>query len=142
MESPDTDTRHTIRDINSGEAAAILESIVSNARQLRILRNGHGGEAAAIPESIFPNARHTFGNINGGEAAAIPESIFPNARHTIRFASVGDGRGNGDHSDVLVAVVARVITFKCYHHSPICCRSDVIVDTIHLKIMCIRHEAA
>ena len=45
---------------NRGEAAAIIESIASNARHA--LGDGDGGEAAATTEGIISNARHALGD--------------------------------------------------------------------------------
>ena len=43
-----SNARHTFRDSDGGEAAATIESIVSNARQLRALGDGDGGEAVTF----------------------------------------------------------------------------------------------
>ena len=93
--------RFDAADIHCGEAAAISESMVSNA--LHALGDVDGGEAAATFESIVSNARHALGDGDGGEAAATPESFASNARHAIRYAVVGDGGGDGDGAGVLGA---------------------------------------
>lgn len=43
-ECTDSNARHTLGDVDVGEAAATSESSVSNARQLRIIEYGDGGE--------------------------------------------------------------------------------------------------
>ena len=68
-------------DSNRGEAAAIIEDAISNARHT--LRNVDGGEAGAIFESTDSNARHTLRNVDGGKAGATIESPVSNARQAL-----------------------------------------------------------
>ena len=79
---------YTLRQHDSGEAAATSESTLSNARHA--LGDGDVGEADAILESIVSNARHALGEGDGGEAAATPESIVSNARHALGDGDVGE----------------------------------------------------
>ena len=91
-----------VANMHSSEAAAIIESLVSNA--CHTLGDGDGFEATAIIESLVSNACHTLGDGDGGQAAAIPESPFSNACHAIGLAIIGDRRGDSDCSAVFVIV--------------------------------------
>ena len=86
IESTLSNARHAPGDGDGGEAAATIESTVSNTRHA--LRDGDVGEADATIESTVSDARHALGEGDGGEAAAIRESMFSNARHAL-----GDGDG-------------------------------------------------
>ena len=82
MESREFNARHALGDGDGGEAAATIKNSVSNTRQLRILRDVDSGEAVAVMESIVSNTRHTLGEGDGGEVAATIESIVSNTCHT------------------------------------------------------------
>ena len=102
----------------------------------------HSGEAAAIIESIVSNARHALGDGDGGEAVAIIESMVSNARHAIGLTIIGDCRGYSNCSAVFVGVSAITISSIRHRHRQVLSRGDVVVDAIYLKILCTSREAA
>ena len=69
-----------------GSGLAIRESIIPNARQLRILGYVDCGEVVAKRESLVSDARHTRGDGDCGEAAVTTESIVSNARDLIGYS--------------------------------------------------------
>ena len=117
---------------NGGKAAAIRESPVSNTRHA--FGYVDGGEAPATIESIVSNARHALGDGDGGEAAAIIESSLSNARHTILHTPTHGG-GNGDRTRVFSIPV-------CHLQSQVRGGGNIVVDTIHLKVVGAYRKAA
>ena len=89
IESIVSNARHAPGDVDGFEAA-ITESIVPNARQLRILGDGDVVEFEAISESSTFNARHALGDVDGGEFVATIESISSNA---CQLRILGDSNG-------------------------------------------------
>ena len=85
-----SNARHVRGEGDAVEVATLIESIVRNTRQLRILGNIDGGEAAASQEGMVSNTRHVLGDSEAGKATAIRESLFSNARHTLRYGDGGE----------------------------------------------------
>lgn len=129
----------TFRNNYGFEATTTIENPVSYVRHT--LGDGDRGQTAAAIESIVANVRRTFRDGDRDETAAIPESRLSNARHTIRNTIIGDGRGDGDCSAVFIIIAISIFSLKRYSYRQVGIRSDVVVDTIHLKIVGICREA-
>ena len=102
------------------------------------LGEGDGGEVVAIVECTASNARHALGEGDGSEAAAIIESMGSNARHAIRLVIKGNDRGNGDCVGVAVTVSSSIR----HRYRQVGRGGDIVVDTVHLKVVGTCREAA
>jgi hypothetical protein len=81
IESTISNRCHALGDGDVGEAAAIIESLASNVRQLWVLWSVNGSKAAAPIESRFSNARYTLWDVDGSEILAFIESLVSNTRY-------------------------------------------------------------
>ena len=77
------------------------------------------GQAAATIESTLSNARHALGDVDGGEAAAFIESLVSNARHTL-----GDNGGRATLNQSIaiclydgIASVTRIVDLVPFGHN-------------------------
>ena len=89
-EGPTADARHAGRDGDARKAAAILEGIRADVRQLAVFAKGDARKVGATREGIRADARHAGRDGDARKASATREGIRADARHaTVRGNNTG-----------------------------------------------------
>ena len=117
IESTVSNARHALGDSDAGEACAVIERIASNG--CHPLGDGDTGEACAVRERIVSNGCHALGDGDAGEACAFIERIVSNGCHALGDISYGQISSGSDQHIVLDNHPIDLLFFGIEYSTPI-----------------------
>ena len=129
IETAISQTRDGVGNGDGGQTAATREATTSQTRDG--VGNGDGGQTAATREAVISQTRDGVGNGDGGQTATTTEAGFSQTRDGI--ASISKNHSFRDYN------LSRIIRppLMC-NRSSLIFRIQVVVNSIHLYVMCPR----